>query len=180
MCQVGQDQLESVLRCAGQLRIRGLESELSRESSMEPDTRPSSQQSGSSKRKTSPKFHFLKNRRKCLLPSKLEDSKSGETETVPDDVQSINDDEPETVRERGSSPRPRSTEPESDGPVDFTIKNEQFCSSPENQEKEAPDMADMAAFLATASAAVRNVGTFQVTFTLFDGQYFFCHLITYR
>ena len=66
------------------------------------------------------------------------------------------------VKERCSSPRPRSTELEADGPVDFTIKNEQFCSSPENQEKEAPDMADMAAFLATASAAVRNVGTFQV------------------
>ena len=34
--------------------------------------RPGSQQSGSSKRKNSPKFHFLKNRRKNLVPAKRE------------------------------------------------------------------------------------------------------------
>ena len=84
--QVPQDQLEPVLRCASQLRIRGLDSEYSRESSLEPD-RPASQQSGSSKRKTSPKFHFLKNRRKNLLPSKLEEIKV--EETVQDDTHSI-------------------------------------------------------------------------------------------
>ena len=33
--QVACDQLEGVLRCAAQLRIRGLESELSRESSVD-------------------------------------------------------------------------------------------------------------------------------------------------
>ena len=96
MVQVAQDQLEAVLRCAGTLRIRGLESEFSRESSLDPEnseTRPSSQQSGSSKRKTSPKFHFLKNRRKCLFPSKLEEPKHDDT--VHDDVQDINDDETE-------------------------------------------------------------------------------------
>ena len=149
---MAQDQLEAVLRCAGQLRIRGLESELSRESSLEPDTRPASgasQQSGSSKRKTSPKFHFLKNRRKCLLPSKFEEHKD---ETVQDDeVKSINDDETEVTGE-------------AEGPVDFTIKNEQLCSSPElGQDKEIPDISgDMVAFLASASAAVRNAGHFQV------------------
>ena len=84
------------MRCAGTLRIRGLESEFSRESSLDPEnseTRPSSQQSGSSKRKTTPKFHFLKNRRKCLFPSKLEEQKHDDT--VHDDVQDINDDETE-------------------------------------------------------------------------------------
>ena len=35
MWQVACDQLEGVLRCAAQLRIRGLESELSRESSVD-------------------------------------------------------------------------------------------------------------------------------------------------
>ena len=157
---MAQDQLEAVLRCAGQLRIRGLESELSRESSLEPDTRPASgasQQSGSSKRKTSPKFHFLKNRRKCLLPSKFEEHKQGTDETVQDDeVKSINDDEAEVTR---------SVEGEAEGPVDFTIKNEQLCSSPElGQDKEVPDISnDMVAFLASASAAVRNAGHFQVS-----------------
>ena len=124
---------------------------------MEPDTRPSSQQSGSSKRKTSPKFHFLKNRRKCLLPSKFEEQKPDDS--VQDDVQSINDDETD-VKERCSSQR--SAEAETEGPVDFTIKNDTFCSSPEIQDKDVPDMGDMAAFLASASAAVRNVGHFQV------------------
>ena len=37
MPQVPQDQLEPVLRVAGQLRIRGLDSDYSRESSMEPE-----------------------------------------------------------------------------------------------------------------------------------------------
>ena len=153
--QVAQDQLEAVLRCAGQLRIRGLESELSRESSLEPDTRPTSQMSGSSKRKTSPKFHFLKNRRKCLLPSKFEEQKQQEETVQDDEVKSINDDETEVMR---------SVEGEPEGPVDFTIKNEALCSSPELAgDKEVPDISgDMVAFLASASAAVRNAGHFQV------------------
>ena len=88
--QVPQEQLEPVLRVASQLKIRGLDSDYSRESSLEPDRwnfeysrcwnvvskycchRPGSQQSGSSKRKNSPKFHFLKNRRKNLVPAKRE------------------------------------------------------------------------------------------------------------
>ena len=37
VAQVPQDQLEPVLRVAGQLRIRGLDSDYSRESSMEPE-----------------------------------------------------------------------------------------------------------------------------------------------
>ena len=135
-----------------------------RESSLEPDTRPASGasiQSGSAKRKTSPKFHFLKNRRKCLLPSKFEEHKQDET-VQDDDAKSIHDDETEAARERRVSAR--SNEGELEGPVDFTIKNEQLCSSPElGHDKEVPDIpADMAAFLANASAAVRNVGHFQV------------------
>ena len=150
------------MRCAGQLRIRGLESELSRESSLEPDTRPSSQQSGSSKRKTTPKFHFLKNRRKCLFPAKFEEQKNDDNhEAVQDDVQSVHDDETD-VKERCSSRMDQDAE----GPVDFTIKNEQMCSSPDlperEHDKDMPDMGEMAAFLASASAAVRSVGHFQV------------------
>ena len=96
------------------------------------------------------------------MPSKLQGEEK-QDESVQDDVQSIHDEEAEVKeRFRAQSPRPRSTEPESEGPVDFTIKNEQFCSSPEQQDKEGPDMTDMAAFLASASAAVRNVGSFQV------------------
>lgn len=152
--QVPQDQLEPVLRCASQLRIRGLDSEYSRESSLEPD-RPASQQSGSSKRKTSPKFHFLKNRRKNLLPSKLEEIKI--EETVQDDTHSVQDEE---VTERGVAVWERGVSPpvvdaESEEPVDFTIKNEQGSPAPDAQEQ---DMTDMAAFIASATAAVRNAG----------------------
>ena len=46
--------------------------------------RPGSQQSGSSKRKNSPKFHFLKNRRKNLVPAKRE------REEKEDDIASLN------------------------------------------------------------------------------------------
>lgn len=148
--QVPQDQLEPVLRCASQLRIRGLDSEYSRESSLEPD-RPASQQSGSSKRKTSPKFHFLKNRRKNLLPSKLEEIKI--EETVQDDTHSIQDEEVADKWERGVSPP--AVDVESEEPVDFTIKNEHGSPNPEVQEH---DMTDMAAFIASATAAVRNAG----------------------
>jgi len=148
--QVPQDQLEPVLRCASQLRIRGLDSEYSRESSLEPD-RPASQQSGSSKRKTSPKFHFLKNRRKNLLPSKLEEIKV--EETVQDDTHSIQDEEPNDKWDRGVSPPAGDAETEE--PVDFTIKNEHGSPTPEAQEQ---DMTDMAAFIASATAAVRNAG----------------------
>ena len=148
LTQVPQDQLEPVLRCASQLRIKGLENEFSRESSLEPD-RPASQQSGSSKRKTSPKFHFLKNRRKNLMPSKLEEVKT--EDAVQDD-----EEEMEKVRCGANSP----VEQDGDGPVDFTIKADQVCSSPETvQDKDLPDMA---AFFASASAAVRNVSHFQV------------------
>merc|ERR1711936_645139 len=84
--QIPQDQLEPVLRCASHLRIKGLENEFSRESSLEPD-RPASQQSGSSKRKNSPKFHFLKNRRKNLVPAKRE------REEKEDDNASLNEEE---------------------------------------------------------------------------------------
>ena len=47
--------------------------------------------------------------------------------------------------ERGSA-----VEAETDGPVDFTIKSEHSTPPP------APDLTDMAAFLASAAAAVRT------------------------
>ena len=84
------------------------------------------------------------------MPSKLEEVKT--EDAVQDECQSINDEELE------SSPV---DQPDTDGPVDFTIKADPTCSSPETtQEKELPDMA---AFLASASAAVRNVTHFQVS-----------------
>ena len=83
-----QEQLEPVLRVASHLRIRGLDSDYSRESSLEPD-RPASQQSGSSKRKNSPKFHFLKSRRKNLVPAKREREELKE-DAGPEDTASLN------------------------------------------------------------------------------------------
>ena len=46
-----------------------------------------------------------------------------------------------------------------EGPVDFTVKCEE-----EEAAKEEPDMSDMAAFIASATAAVRSAGgnSFQV------------------
>ena len=55
--------------------------------------------------------------------------------------------------ERGVSPP--AVDAESEEPVDFTIKNEQGSPNPEAPE---PDMTDMAAFIASATAAVRNAG----------------------
>ena len=165
MWQVPQEQLEPVLRCASQLKIRGLDSELSRESSMEPD-RPASQQSGSSKRKTSPKFHFLKSRRKNLLPSKLEEIKVEEKETVQDDVAGGEEESGERW-ERSASPGAAVLQEEE--PVDFTLKSEQcggVGGSPAGETGEPhhqTDLPDMAAFIASATAAVRSVGSFQVS-----------------
>jgi len=144
--QVPQEQLEPVLRVASQLRIRGLDSDYSRESSLEPD-RPASQQSGSSKRKNSPKFHFLKSRRKNLVPAKREREDLKE-EAGPED----GDDgvlQEEDGQEEVESPEQTMTE----GPVDFTVKCEE-----EEAAKEEPDMSDMAAFIASATAAVRSAG----------------------
>ena len=90
------------------------------------------------------------------MPSKLEEVKT--EDAVQDECQSINDDELEKGPCSVSSPVEH---PETDGPVDFTIKADPTCSSPETaQDKELPDMA---AFLASASAAVRNVTHFQVS-----------------
>ena len=90
------------------------------------------------------------------MPSKLEEVKT--EEAVQDECQSINEEELEKGRCFASSP---AEHPETDGPVDFTIKADPTCSSPEAaQDKELPDMA---AFLASASAAVRNVTHFQVS-----------------
>ena len=90
------------------------------------------------------------------MPSKLEEVKT--EEAVQDECQSINDDELEKGRCSASSPV---EQPETEGPVDFTIKADPTCSSPETaQDKDLPDMA---AFLASASAAVRNVTHFQVS-----------------
>ena len=52
-------------------------------------------------------------------------------------------------------------------PVDFTVKNEESApGNPPDQEEELPDMA---AFIASAAAAVRNVGAqFQVGRKTFD------------
>jgi len=143
--QVPQEQLEPVLRVASQLKIRGLDSDYSRESSLEPD-RPGSQQSGSSKRKNSPKFHFLKNRRKNLVPAKRE------REEKEDDNASLN--EEENGQEDMESPEQTMTE----GPVDFTVKCEEEEQAKEEMEGVQPDMSDMAAFIASATAAVRNAG----------------------
>ena len=139
-----QDQLEPVLRVAGQLRIRGLDSDYSRESSMEPE-RPGSQQSGSSKRKNSPKFHFLKNRRKNLAPSRLRGEDVKTEDPCQEDAASIQDED------EVESPEQTMTE----GPVDFTVKCEQV-ESPNPREEQ--DMSDMAAFIASATAAVRSAG----------------------
>ena len=90
------------------------------------------------------------------MPSKLEEVKT--EEAVQDECQSINEEELEKGRCSASSPAEQA---ETDGPVDFTIKTDPNCSSPEvAQDKELPDMA---AFLASASAAVRNVTHFQVS-----------------
>ena len=96
------------------------------------------------------------------MPSKLEEVKT--EEAVQDECQSgqsgqsLNEEELEKGRCSASSPV---EQPETDGPVDFTIKADPTCSSPEvAQDKELPDMA---AFLASASAAVRNVTHFQVS-----------------
>ena len=90
------------------------------------------------------------------MPSKLEEVKT--EDAVQDECQSINDDELEKGRCSASIPVEQA---ETDGPVDFTIKADPTCSSPETtQQKELPDMA---AFLASASAAVRNVTHFQVS-----------------
>ena len=50
---------------------------------------------------------------------------------------------------------PPAVDVESEEPVDFTIKNEHGSPNPEAQEH---DMTDMAAFIASATAAVRNAG----------------------
>ena len=90
------------------------------------------------------------------MPSKLEEVKT--EDAVQDECQSINDEDLEKGRCSASSPVET---PETDGPVDFTIKADPSCSSPETaQDKDLPDMA---AFLASASAAVRNVTHFQVS-----------------
>jgi len=176
--QVPQEQLAGVLRCAGQLRIRGLDSDysrqreepprtplpgLSRESSTEPD-RPASQQSGAGKRKSSPKFHFLKNnRRKPSFPSRRADSPAALQEPAtgggggaavgrplgtPDG--SVADESQFTQEQEEEKWERESAGVETDGPVDFTIKSEHSTPPP------APDLGDMAAFLATAAAAVRT------------------------
>lgn len=111
------------------------------------------------KRKTSPKFHFLKSRRKALLPAKLEEFRPDTEAAPPEDAASGHEEEAEP-KERCESQKSA----EAEGPVDFTIKNEQFCSSPELPDKEVPDMGDMAAFLASAQQAVRNAGHFQVRY----------------
>lgn len=88
------------------------------------------------------------------MPSKLEEVKP--EDAVQDESQSINEEELEKARCSAPSPG----EQEGEGPVDFTLKADQTCSSPETaQDKELPDMA---AFLASATAAVRNVTHFQV------------------
>ena len=130
------------------------------------------------KRKSSPKFHFLKSRRKALLPAKLEEFRPDTEAAPPEDTE-----EEAEPKERCESQK--SAEAEAEGPVDFTIKNEQFCSSPELPDKEVPDMGDMAAFLASAQQAVRNAGHFQVRYC-FGCVYFtadlwlvifYCHLL---
>lgn len=51
-----------------------------------------------------------------------------------------------------------------EGPVDFTVKCEEEEQPKEEMEGIQPDMSDMAAFIASATAAVRNAGgnSFQV------------------
>ena len=51
-----------------------------------------------------------------------------------------------------------------EGPVDFTVKCEEEEQAKEEMEGVQPDMSDMAAFIASATAAVRNAGgnSFQV------------------
>lgn len=171
--QVPQDQVQPVLRCARQLKIKGLDFDNSRESSIEPE-RPSSQLSGSSKRKTSPKFHFLKNRRKNLLPSKLEevraedasneeikmteDLKCEDPDTVQDDNHSVQEDDGDRWGMMGCHSPSLQDDPidqaeaESEGPVDFTIKGENSIADQTSQMH-----VDMAAFL----AAARNHSNFQ-------------------
>jgi len=170
--QVPQDQVQPVLRCARQLKIKGLDFDNSRESSLEPE-RPSSQQSGSSKRKSSPKFHFLKNRRKNLLPSKVEEIradgrdeeikigeeiKSEDHDTVHDDNQSVQEDEGDRWGMMGCSSPNLPEDPvdhgdvESEGPVDFTIRSDNHSNDQTSQIH-----ADMAAFL----VAARNHSNFQ-------------------
>ena len=67
-----QDQSNQILyQCTVQDELCTPNGFLSRESSAEPD-RPASQLSGAGKRKNSPKFHFLKNRRKPVQPARRE------------------------------------------------------------------------------------------------------------
>ena len=93
------------------------------------------------------------------MPSKLEEVKT--EDAVQDESQSLNEEDLEKGRCSASSPVETV---EGEGPVDFTIKAEQMmnCSSPETVHEK--DLPDMAAFFASASAAVRNVSHFQVNY----------------
>lgn len=190
--QVPQEQLEGVLRCAGQLRIRGLDSDygrhqhndlledLSRESSAEPE-RPVSQQSGAGKRKSSPRYHFLKNRRRAGQPVLTEETTPDGS--VQDDQQSLNgqgqDAEPEpdqvekweqastTEQEEEEEEEPceggeGEGQEEGESPVDFTIKAEEQQQQHQQLAVVGPSPAEeaneMAAFLASA---VRSAAQFQ-------------------
>ena len=73
------------------------------------------------------------------------------------------DEDPESASlkwEKGSTTQDPEPPSAAEGPVDFTIKSEETASPPASTP--TTDLTDMAAFLATAAAAVRTANQMQV------------------